>query len=244
MSLGKLKERLQEMKDKIDEAEQRAQEAKSQLKEAEDNAERNQIEADGIRRRIKLLSKEYTKVLDRLEELEAKLGRASEKGEKEEEARRNLEENEMEGDEKVAEIETNLREALEMVEETQHRLTEAKRKEIVLRKDNKTAVERYTIAERKVDKMSSNLENIAEKAKNLEMFEDESFEREQINEEKIIFLEGQVKEEEQRLEDAEGREKTMKRHRDGIEDEIGQWQEKMKELQKEMENLTSIVDDI
>ena len=125
MSLNKIKEKqTQIFKEYMNKAEEREAEAKSPLKEAKAQEEKHATEAEEIKRRMRLLQTDLDKVNKRLQE--KKLEQVTQKGEKEELFRNELEENEEGGDEKISELESLINEIAKDGEEKHHTLTEAK----------------------------------------------------------------------------------------------------------------------
>ena len=244
MSLNKLKERLTQFKEDIDKAEEREAEAKFLLKEAEAQEEKHTTEAEGIKRRMRLLQADLDKVNKRLEEQEEKLEKATQKGEKEELFRKELEENEEEGDEKISELESLITEAVKDGEEKHHTLIEAKRRLVVIERDLKSAEEREENCLRRIETLEASLERITEKTKDLEQADEDASEREQVTEEKIQFLEEQLKMTNIRIDDAERQQVKCERLSETITDEINQWRDKIQKVEEEMEAITTIVDDI
>lgn len=244
MSLNKLKEKLTQFKEDIDKAEEREAEAKFLLKEAEAQEEKHTTEAEGIKRRMRLLQADLDKVNKRLEEQEEKLEKATQKGEKEELFRKELEENEEEGDEKISELESLITEAAKDGEEKHHTLIEAKRRLVVIERDLKSAEEREENCLRRIETLEASLERITEKTKDLEQADEDASEREQVTEEKIQFLEEQLKMTNIRIDDAERQQVKCERLSETITDEINQWRDKIRKVEEEMEAITTIVDDI
>ena len=244
MSLNKLKEKLTQFKEDIDKAEEREIAANSLLKEAEAQEEKHTTEAEGIKRRMRLLQADLDKVNKRLEEQEEKLEQVTQKGEKEELFRKELEENEEEGDEKISELESLITEAAKDGEEKHHTLIEAKRRLVVIERDLKSAEEREEKYLRRIETLEASLERITEKTKDLEQADEDASEREQVTEEKIQFLEEQLKMTNVRIDDAERQQVKWERLSDSITDEINQWRDKIREVQAEMEEITTIADDI
>ena len=244
MSLHKVKEKMNQFKEDIDKAEEREAEARSLLKEAEAQEEKHSTEAEGIKRRMKLLKAELDKVNNRLEEQEEKLELVTQKGVKEELCCKELEENEEEGDEKISELEGLITEAAKDGEEKHHTLIEARRRLIVIEGDLKSAEEREEKSLRAIEMLEESLKRISEKTKDLEQADEDASEREQETEEKIQFLQEQLKMATVRFDDAERQLANLERLHESITEEINQWKLKKQEVEAEMEDITSIADDI
>lgn len=243
MAMNKIKEKMTTLKESIDRADEREADAKSELKEAEARAEHQANEAEAIRRRIKLLSAELAKVEERVDEQQERLDHVTQKGEKEEMVRKELEEVETEGDEKITELESLIVEASKEREEKTNVLNEAKRREVVLQRDLQTAVDREEKSMSTVRQLEKSLDRITEKMQNLEQADEEASEREQVTEEKMLFLGEQLKDANSRVDTAEREIGKLERTADSIMEEINSWKGKKKELEEEMQEITAIADE-
>lgn len=242
MALASIKEKMQKVKDAIDDAEEREAEAKGLLREAEVREEAQLNEAESMRRRLILLGEELQKTEDRLAEAEEKLYNEKHKTETHEEVRKGLEDYEMEGDEKIQEIEQSLKDQESKAKESTDRLVEAQRREVVLNLDLERAIAKGDVLEERIEKLTETLEKGAEQVKSLEENEEEKFEREEENEEKVKFLEEQVKQLEQRYDIAERETQKLERLGDQLQTEISHYDNLTQEQQQEMQNALTELD--
>nr|ABF51018.1 tropomyosin 2 [Nematostella vectensis] len=233
--LLKLKEKMQQIKDQTDDAEERELGAKSLLKEAEAKEEQLLSEASGIQRRITLLNSELEKKNERVEEQEKLLQNLVHNSEMNEEARKGLEESEMKGDEKIMDLEAKLKEMERVEKETLETLTEAERKEVVVTRDLERAIEKGRTLENRIQSLESTMGNALTNIQKLEASGDEAYEREELKEEKLKFFQEQLKQYEQRYEDAEREALKLERINDTIIIEIDSYKKKKEEILREMD---------
>ena len=239
-----IKKKLSYLKEQIDEAEEREADAKNLLKDALAREEFYVSEAEGTKRRLRLLENDFSKVKLRIVQQEEKLQEVAEKGENEEQARKVLEESELEGDEKLTELEESLAEAEKKREEAIHLLNEAKRRLLVIQNDLNTARNREDICNKRVESLAQSLEKLGSRTKDLEKRDEVASEREQTTEEKFLFLEEQLKEATTRGDGYERQWQGLQRTADSTVLEIELWKGKTQDLKDEMENITCIADEM
>lgn len=244
MSLTKLKEKMTKLKDDTEKAEEREADAKSMLKDTNEKVERDQNEAEGLKRRITLLKADLAKTTERLKEAERKLGEITQKGENEEMVRKELEEVEVEGDEKISMLEESCVEAAKEREEKVHLLNEASRRMVVIKRDLQTAKEKEEKYFDTYEKLKDTLTNFTEQTKELEELDEEASEKEKLSEEKMVFLKEQVKEANGRAEVAEREVCKLERLKEETTSEIKNWGGKIKEIIQEMDCITCLDDEM
>lgn len=239
-ALSTIKERLAKLKDAIEASEERESEAKNLLKDAEAREEANLNEAESMRRRITLLEQELGKTEARLEEAEDRLDSERTKTSTHEEVRRGLEDYELEGDEKIQDLECKLKDEENKEKECSDRLTEAQRREVVLQIDLNKAIKKGDSFEDRIEELTEQLEKGAEQVKLLEENEEEKFEREEENEEKVKFLEEQVKQFVQRYDTAEREIQKLERIMDQIQTEIYHYNDLAEDQRKEIQEINDM----
>lgn len=126
--LLKVRERMQKIKDKIEEAENREHNAKEELKEVLAAAYQHESDIDSMKKRTDLLSRELEEKTTLLEERKLKSDRLEEKYEKESEVVRELENVEIGEDERFHDLETELSETTQKAEQLELQTTELKQK--------------------------------------------------------------------------------------------------------------------
>lgn len=126
--LLKVRERMQKIKDKIEEAEEREHNAKMSLKEVEATFDQHESDIDSMKKRISLLQKELDEKRVLLEERKIKSEEYEEKCVQESEVVRTLESVEIDEDERLHLIETDLAETTVRADTMELQNTELKQK--------------------------------------------------------------------------------------------------------------------
>jgi len=232
------------LKDKIDEADEREHEAKQLLKEAESELEQKDKEAEGIRRRIKLLQSQLDKTNELYEEKKDKCDRASYKTASEEEMRKRMEECEMEGDEKIQFYEEALKEAIEKEEENTRTLVDAERRLLVVEEDLKKENKRKQRLCDKIAEQEGMINSANVQMCQLEKFDEEASEREELSEEKAKFLADQLKDVITRAEEAERNKTRLERALCDCDNEIHNVNEKIDSVRAEIDEISKVCDDL
>ncbi|XP_078581481.1 tropomyosin-1-like [Branchiostoma floridae x Branchiostoma japonicum] len=147
--LVKLKAKLNEISSAIDDADARKADAKAGMIEASSRLEKAESEGNSIKRRIALLGKEVADVNGRNEALSAKIEEQMNSSTGIEGARRELEELEVEGDERTQMMEDELRHVRMMKEETVTMIRAAEQRAVVMKREvEKTKITRETLEKR------------------------------------------------------------------------------------------------
>merc|ERR1711962_1153908 len=114
--LGKLRGKLKEITEHIDEADQSKTDAVHSTGEAAARLEKLEVELQSSQRRTQLVAKDPKDISERLSVAEEKLAKAMDQCEEIEATREELEAKEQEGDAAVEELELNLKETTRSVE--------------------------------------------------------------------------------------------------------------------------------
>lgn len=242
--LGKVRERMQKMKDRIEDFEQREFDAKSALKEAQALAYQHESDRDSIANRIDMLEKELEKVNERLEHKEARLAELEEKTEEEGNIVKELTSNEMDGDEKLNELEFMVKEAWKEASETEHRHIEIANRLTQTQNELDKVNNRYDVSLQKIERHESILSEAGENVKDLQLKDENASEKEVESEEKILFLQEQLKETLALAEDAERRAAPIDRATDDLIEQIEKYKTKKADVEAEMEGMAAICDDM
>merc|ERR1712002_298182 len=147
-----------------------------------------------------------------------------------EEARKELEENETAGDEKIRTLEDEVKEARRLLEENQTKLTEAERKHVVVQRDIERTSNKAESLEKRVQVLEDTITDATDSLK------------EERNAEELILLEGQYKEAEVRAESAERTCNVLERNIQETETEIEDWERKTAELEDEINAMNEMAD--
>ena len=119
---------------------------------------------------------------------------------------------------------------------------EVKRKAVVLKRDIERITEKGNVHEQRMSILEETVESTGESLRNLEERELESSDKEALNEEKIAFLESQMKEAEVRLEAAERQAQNLERVILDTDTERQSWIIKREEIEKEMQEIEGMDD--
>nr|Q9U5M4.1 RecName: Full=Tropomyosin-2 [Podocoryna carnea]CAB55601.1 tropomyosin [Podocoryna carnea] len=241
--LGKLRAKLKEITEQIDDADQKKVEAKHALVDSLARLEKNEVEVNSAKRRIKLIEKDLEDSSERLKVAEEKLIKVEAEEKKIEEARNLLEEAESADDEKMYNIEEEFKESKRTLESNETKYIEAQRKGVVISRDVEKTRDKADTLEKRVAVLEQTIASAGESLVELEEREGESSEREEINEEKLIFLAGQFKESEVRAEAAERSCNVLERNIFETENEINTWIQKRKEIEDEMIEMDTVADE-
>ena len=114
---NKLRQRMQDLKDKIDEAEDRIQTAKDQLKKLDGTSYQLESERNSKKSKIALGKLQLKEKNDQLEKMQALLEELTEKSNRENELVKTLEVMEMDGDVKLNDLEKQAKSLIEMSED-------------------------------------------------------------------------------------------------------------------------------
>merc|ERR1712013_217083 len=131
---------------------------------------------------------------EKLGKLRGKLKEITEQSEEIEASREELESKEQEGDERTEELESNLKDMKRTVEMNLLKVVEGDRKNNVCNNEIAKLREKAEKNEAIVTTLEEQIEGFGKRLEELEELEGAAGEREDLNEEKVTFLEGQLKE--------------------------------------------------
>lgn len=202
-SLDKVKDTLVKLKESIDVAEEREIEAHQQRQEADSRLEKAEEESESYRRRLKLLQADLVKTKKTLEEKQSRLAQVEGRSLDDDEKRREFEGVEVERDDQLIAIEEEALTAKQEAAESTHILMETQRKLQVVEGDMEKVHQRFDAADAKEKACIDTIESNCEEMRTLEDRDNDAAEREIEAEEKLRFLEDQLKEAVVRAENAE-----------------------------------------
>ena len=127
-----------------------------------------------------------------------------------------------------------------MLEENEVKLVEVKRKAVVLNRDIERVSEKAETHEKRMNVLEETIQSTGESLRALEDRELESSDKEALNEEKIAFLEGQMKEAEIRLEAAERQAQNLERVLLDTDNERNSWSQKKEAIENEMADIEAM----
>ena len=241
--MDKLKERMKQLKDAIEQAEQRELDAKNSTKEVDEKFDKKGGERTTLASRINVVRAELVKIRKRLAEANEKLEDAEDRCSCSEVHRRQLAVAEMDDFEFSEEVGNAVKTAAMTRTSAEHSVAEAERKVVVLEADVSKADKKRKKFVARVDKLSTEIAEVGEKIRALKAKDLDASEREDVSEDKAKFLEAQVR---QTLANAEARERqavTSGRARDELELEIETWIEKLENVKEQMDEMGSILGD-
>jgi len=241
--LGKLRAKLKEITEYIETADQRKTDAKHAIVEASARLEKAETEVQSSRRRICLIEEDLKVTSERLQTAEEKLKTSTDTADECETTRQELETKESEDDEKIQNLEEKIKEMKRTLELNELKCVESQRKQTVYTRDIERIREKADGFETRVKLLEETIANHGQSLQELETREGEAGDREQLNEEKLHFLEGQLKETEVRAEAAERGCAVAERNILETENEINSWIQKREEIEREMIEMDDVADD-
>ena len=222
------------VKDKTEEAKERELDAKQQLKTLKLEIFAKGNEADGYKRRIQLLSQKLKDVNIEMADKESTLRELTEKAELEGERGKALTHAEVETDEHLRSIETQVQDAQSTAENAQMRLNDAQRKLTVVENELSRSENRRDIAYKRIPELEQMIKVAGEDLRKLEQGDVLASERETDFEKKVQLLEEELATKTKECEESERTANKSLRRINELMAEIENWQEKKQKLQDEI----------
>mgnify|MGYP002803578197 FL=1 len=241
-SLEKVRNTFVKLKEDIDGAEDRYYESKNAKLESDNRLEKAEEEQESYRRRIKLLEVELEKTKKTLGEKEDRLAHLEGRTEDDDEKRREFEGIEIERDDQLIAMEEEALSAKQQAHEASHILMETQRKLLVVEGDFEKACQRCDAAVDKEQLFLDLIERNGEELRTLEDRDNQAAEREFDAEEKLRFLEEQLKEAVAR---AEGAERDVVRNENiviSVKNDLHGCKDKRVNVEKEIDRIEELVD--
>jgi len=238
--LGNLKARLTEITDLIDQHDERMLSAKNELIYAQGEVEKAENDLGNTMRRFELLSDDFKRAQESLAVNEKKLKELEESTEKIEEARDKLEEAEGALDDACDELENKKNDMKREVEKAEFQYASEVRRKVVIDRDVARLKEKADGFEQRAAILEETLEKAGTSLDECEAREEEALDREDLNEEKIEFLEGELHETDVRADIAERACQTVERGIIEVENEMNHWKRKVEALAAEMEAMDQV----
>lgn len=233
--LGKLKGRLSDLCQQIDDNDARKNDAKSALVAACQRQEIADKECASFDRKITLRGKDLEVARKRNADLVEKLTAVESSSFSLEEARKDMEENESTHDEKIHDLEDRIKDLRVQLEEATTKLTETERKNVFVQRDIVRTTEKANTLESRAKVLEDTILNAGQSLKDLEAREGEASTKEEQNVENIVMLEGEYKEWEVRCEAANRTCCTVQRNIKETKEEIASWNAKADEIIAEID---------
>ncbi|KXJ14052.1 tropomyosin-1 [Exaiptasia diaphana] len=242
--LAKVKAKLNAIKEKIDQTEDRELEAKEKLREAEERLEKALGEVDSFKRRIQLVQIEDKKVRAALEVKVQELDGMERRSKSEEEQCKSLEITDRESDEKMHEMEDLVEETDIRDKDVQTKVAEVELKFKVTQNELEKALQRAekfeNISSMMEDQLTGNVETMA----SLEEKDAEACEREIEGEEKVAFMQDELKAMVYRYEEAERKAPPLENLIFAMMEDMDNLKIKRKEVEDEMKAMGDLVEEV
>merc|ERR1712013_743742 len=209
--LGKLRGKLKEITEHIDEADQSKVDAVQSTGDAVSRLEKLETELQSSQRRTQLVAKDLSDINERLAVAE--------------------------------ELESSLKDMKRTVEMNLLKVVEGDRKNNVCNNEIAKLREKAEKNEAIVTTLEEQIEGFGKRLEELEELEGAAGEREGLNEEKVTFLEGQLKETETRADAAERMHAVLSNVIVEMETEIAGWTQKIVDMEHTMVEMDNLADD-
>ncbi|EDO38704.1 predicted protein [Nematostella vectensis] len=242
--LTKVKAKLQAIKEKIDETEDRELAAMEKLREAEERFEKAEGEAESFKRRIQLIEAESRRVKELSQKKDHELEEMHKRSKEEENLCKTLEVTDRESDEKMRELEDALEEAIELDKSTADKLAEVELKIKVVQGELEKAVERGDRAEMMCEHLMNDFTGTSEVLRDLEVKDAAASEREIDNEDKIEFIQENLKQMVYRYEEAERKAPPLEMLLDQLVEDLELYRLKRKQVDEEMKAMGELVEQV
>merc|ERR1712215_346047 len=233
--LGKLRGKLKEITEHIDEADATKTDAVHANIEAMARLEKLETELQSASRRTLMVKKDLADITARGEVSDGKLSKVTVESEE-------IESKEAEAEENIDNLESSLKDMRRSLEINTVRVTDAERKVKVCENDiakNREKAEGY---EARVAAQEGVIESHGKRLEELEESEGAAGEKEALNEEKVEFLTVQLKETEVRADAAERMNAVLTNTMAETEAEIASWAKKTADMEELMINMDNIAD--
>ncbi|XP_028415934.1 tropomyosin alpha-4 chain-like [Dendronephthya gigantea] len=242
--MEKVKARINKLKQDIEDCEQQEANAKVALNEAKTRQEAAEMEKESFKRRLQILREEVKKTNERLAHKKELLNGLESKTAEHEIAVKNLENQEVEGDERLASLADQISRGKLEVDGYDTQYQEAQRKEVVLLSDLEKAELRFEQSSLRIEELMDTIRNTTNKIRDLEARESDQTQRETTNEEKMVFLSDQKKEAICRAESGERDTARLQRVIDTLGHDIKHWKDKTADVLAEIEDVNNMVEDM
>lgn len=240
---NKLRQRMQALKDKIDEAEDRVQNAKDQLKKLDGTSYQLESERNSKKSKIALGKLQLKEKNDQLEKMQALLEELTEKSNRENELVKTLEVMEIDGDVKLNDLEKQAKSLIEMSEDKELQNREMALKLAKLERDLEKAKHRQEGAQKKSQELHELIETARQSIAEIKEREGDAFDRGDVREEKIKFLSGLLRTKQEEADELLRQACTLERERDKLLVDIDDFHGKVEEKYAEIEALEGLTDE-
>jgi len=241
--LEKVRGKLEEITSFIEDADERILTRKNNTAEAMARNDKLEVDLAQAKRRILLIQEDLRATNARLAEMESKLAKVQSESEEIEKVRDEMEANEGEMEVKIENLEEGIRETKIKHQVNLSREVECERKEGVCTAEIAKLREKAEISEARVAVLEGELEGFNQSLSEIEEREAEAGEREDLNEEKVAFLERELKETTMRAEAAERMSMVLYNSNVEVNTEVHKWVTQREEMLANMFTMDDVADD-
>jgi len=241
--LNKVKRKLELATGKIEDADQKVLDCKQGTLEAMARFEKLEVELNSAKRRMVLITEDTRVAKERLAAGEEKLTKTSSASEQVEEERAGLENEELTIEEKIENLEEGIKEMKRTLELNSGKMVESERKVKVCEEDKSKIVERSVASEARIKVLEEQIEKYGQSMQEMEEREGAAGDRETLNEDKITFLEQELKTTQVRAEMAERNSAVLKNGNMETQAEIDNWAKRRAEIETSVNVMDDVADD-
>merc|ERR1711962_644494 len=237
--LENVRAKLEEFTEHIEHADEQVLQHKNDNIEAIARYEKLEVDLAQAKRRIMLIKEDLKNATERLAIQEEKLAKVEAECSEVQEARDELESHEQEQEEKIDNLDESIGDMKRKCELSASRFVEAERREEVCRAEIAKLTEKAEKDEARIQVLEERIQGYASGLAELEEREGEMGEKESLNEEKIAFLEREMKETVVRAEAAERMSAVVQNSNFDLAEEIHKYVTRREEMVNSMFNSTA-----
>jgi len=242
-NLAKVRRRLEQATELIEKTDEKCANHKTATLNALARSEKLEVDLQSSKRRIVLIHEDLRVTKERLATQEDKLKITQESSEEVEKARDEMESKEQEQEQKMENLETAIKEMKRKSELNASKVVESERKHGVCSSEIAKIRERAENSENRVKVLEGIIGDHGKSLSELEEREGAAGQRETLNEEKMVFLESQLKDTTVRAETAERMHAVLKNTHLETEQEIAKWTKRREDMLSQMLVMDDVADD-
>ena len=239
-SLESLKQRIADMKSKIEETEERESLAKAELVIALNRQLASETEARSLANRVETLGADVTRASGKKADISNQLDQNALRSEESESNRKKLEVKEEEDYERSQELESAAKLANYDKEEKENKLKDAVLREKALESDLKRVDENLRRMTEKAAELQNQLDDMNASTEGRENTVNALSEKEDDAKEKIAHLDDQLKQVTGLEEERNAKGKTTERYKQRLQKDIDREKERITEIEKQFEELETV----
>jgi len=242
-NLGKVRRKLEQATELIESTDEKIINHKASTVEAIARNDKLEVDLQSSKRRIVIIQEDLRVTKERLAVKEEKLKKTQDESEEVEKARDEMESKESEQEEKMSNLETSIKDMKRNSELNAGKLVESERKHGVCNMEIEKLRTKAETSEARVKVLEERIEAVGKSLSELEEREGAAGEKESLNEEKMAFLERELKDTTVRAEAAERMNAVLKNTSLETEQEIQKWVNRREEMVKQMMVMDDVADD-